>query len=402
MKTACVVFIYGCPRSMMDASKLIAYLKRNGWNVIDNYRKADLILLGACGFNSTSEDKSLNFLSITCKKKKRDAQVVVFGCLSGINKEGINAHNDTKAISMNKTSRLDDLIGATYKYNDIEDQNTINKIVYDGINYYSKFDKALVNVKLSSRYFGKALLSTFYNKPHPLHDNYNHIFNIKIAKGCNAKCTYCAIRRASGPFISKPLDQILSEFTPALKEGYTNFRLVADDVGGYGQDNGSNIVDLLTQIFAAPGKFKLIWDDFNPNWLIKYFPALFEVFSKNIERFGYLGFPVQSGSEKILQLMNREYQAAEAKKCLLALRRAFPEIGISTHIIVGFPGETKEDFKETLSFLKEVKFNHFYAYKYCDRPNTIASQLPGKLNGITKYYRLLQLKREFKEACSVG
>lgn len=385
----------------MDASKLIAYLKRNGWKVINNYRKADLILLGACGFNSTSEDKSLNFLSITCKKKRRDAKIIVFGCLAGINKEAINAYNDTIAICIKKINLLDDLIGATYKYSDIDAQNTIDNIVYDGINYYSKFDKALVNAKLSIKYFGKALLTTFYNKPNQLHDNYNHIFNIRIARGCNAKCTYCAIRRASGPLISKPMEKVLSEFTPALKDGYTNFRLVAEDVGGYGQDNGTNIVDLLNQIFAAPGKFKLIWDDFNPHWLIKYFPDLFEVFSKNVERFGYLGFPVQSGSEKILQLMNREYQAAEAKRCLLALRRSFPEIGISTHIIVAFPGETKEDFKDTISFLKEVKFNHFNAYRYCDRPNTIASQLPGKLTEITKYSRLFQLKREFKEVCSI-
>jgi len=402
MKTACVVFVYGCPRSMMDASKFITYLRTNEWEVINDYQKADLILIGTCGFNSTSEEKSLNFLSIACNKKKRDARVIIFGCLAGINEEIINNNYDALAISGKNINELDWLIGAKVKLSEIRDQNVIDQIVYNGLNMFSRYDRAIVNTKMSIKHFGKALFCALYSNPNPLHTQYNGVFNIRIAKGCNARCTYCAIKNAIGPLRSKPLAEILEEFNLAIREGYKNFRLVADDVGSYGQDNGSNIVDLLDQVFASQADFKLIWDDFHPTWLIKYCQDLFKIVSQNHQKFGYMGFPVQSGSDKILALMNRGYKAADVKECLLALRQALPEVNITSHMIVGFPGETQEDFNETLSFLKEINFKHFYAYRYCKRPNTEALLLPGKVSEITKYARLWQLKRRFYDTCFVG
>jgi ribosomal protein S12 methylthiotransferase len=402
MKTACVVFVYGCPRSMMDASKFIAYLKTNGWDVINDYKKADLILLGTCGFNSTSEEKSLNFLSIACNKKRSDARLIAFGCLAGINEEIINSNYDALAVNAKNVNELDWLIGAQIKLSEIKDQNVIDPIVQEGLNMFSKYDRAIVKTKMSIKYSGKALFCAIYNNPKPLHTKYNKVFNIRIAKGCNARCSYCAIKNAVGPLRSKPLAEIMEEFDLATREGYKNFRLVADDVGSYGQDNGSSIVDLLDQVFASQADFKLIWDDFHPSWLIKYCQDLLKIFSQNHRKFGYLGFPVQSGSDRILALMNRGYKAADVKECLLALKQVLPEVDVTSHMILGFPGETQEDFDQTISFLKELNFQHFYAYKYCERPNTEALLLPGKVSALTKYVRLWQLKRQFYDTCFVG
>ncbi len=402
MKTACLPFIYGCPRSMMDASKLVLYLRKNGWEITENYRTADLIVMGTCGFHTTSEETSLNFLSITCRKKKKDARIIVFGCLAGMKEDFINNNYNAIAINYRNTDKIDDIISATVKYSEIDEQMTIDPIVKVGTKIYTKFDRLGVKTKLSAKNLGKAFFSAFFTNPEHLHKSRGHMFNIRIAKGCPANCTYCAIKSAVGPLRSKPLDKVLSEFNTALKEGGRTLRLVADDVGGYGQDNGVNIFDLLNRLFDSEADFKLAWDDFNPRWLIKYFPELFAILSKHADKIDYMGFPIQSGSEKILQLMNREYQAADAKRCLLALRQAIPEIDISTHVIVGFPGETPEDFKETMSFLKQVNFKHISAYRYCDRPDVPAAQLPEKVPSLIKYARLWQLKRSFKDTCFIG
>jgi tRNA-2-methylthio-N6-dimethylallyladenosine synthase len=100
--------------------------------------------------------------------------------------------------------------------------------------------------------------------------------------------------------------------------------------------------------------------------------------------------------------MNRGYQVADVKECLLALRQALPEVDITSHMILAFPGETKEDFNKTVAFLQEINFKHFYAYKYCDRPNTEAMHFSGKVSAITKYGRLWQLKRQFYDTCHAG
>ncbi len=402
MKTACVVFVNGCPRSMMDASKFIAYLRTNGWEVINDYRKADLIFLGTCGFNSISETISLNFISIACHKKRSDAQLIAFGCLAGINAELINNNYDALAVNCKNINEIDWLIGATVKLSEIKDQNIIDPIVQEGTKVFSKYDRAIVKTKTSIKFSLNTFFWGMFNNPSPLHNRYNKVFNLRISKGCNARCTYCAIKNAIGPLRSKPLAEILEEFNLAIREGYKNFRLVADDVGSYGQDNGSNIVDLLEQVLASQADFKLIWDDFHPAWLIKYCQDLFKLVAQNRDKIGYLGFPVQSGSDRILALMNRGYKVADVKECLLGIRQALPEVDITSHMIVGFPGETKEDFKKTVSLLQEINFKHFYAYKYCGRPNTEALDLPDKVHELTKYARLWQLKRQFYDTCYVG
>lgn len=386
---------------MMDASRFIAYLRANDWDVINEYKKAELILVGTCGFSTIPADKCLNYLSIACKKKRSDARLIVFGCLAGINEEFINTNYDALAVNFKNITELDRLTGAKIKLSEIRDENIIDPLIQDGAKMFSKYDQAMVRFKLSIKHSGKALFRAVYNNPNPLHSQYYKLFNIRISKGCDSHCTYCAIKNAVGPLRSKPLGEIMEEFDLAIREGYKNFRLVADDVGSYGQDSGSNIVDLLNRVFAYQTDFKLLWDDFHPIWLIKYFPDLFKLFSQNPQKIGYLGFPVQSGSDKILALMNRGYKAADVKKSLLTLRQALPGVDMSSHMIIAFPGETKEDFMQTVSFLKEINFKHFYAYKYCNRPNTEALHLPGKVSIRTKYARLWQLKRLFYDTCYI-
>jgi len=217
-----------------------------------------------------------------------------------------------------------------------------------------------------------------------------------------SKCTYCAIKFGAGPLRSIPLAAAVGEFRSGLSHGYDLFRLTAEDVGSYGQDIGLCIVDLLRELNAGPENFKLLLDDFSPIWLVRYFPELLELFSTEHRRIKYICLPIQSGSERILQLMAREYTAEEARRCLLALKKAAPEIDLRTHVLVGFPGETEEDFAETLDFLKSVKFNLVSIYNYSERVGTEATTFPGKIPERVKLQRVWRTIRELPRGQAVS
>jgi tRNA A37 methylthiotransferase MiaB len=398
MKAYWMAFIDGCPRSMLDASKLLTYLQQNGWTRTDNMAEAQLIFLSGCGFSQYAEDKSLNFLTVSCRNKPEGAKIVVFGCLTGTSPESLQAFDVTPITSAN-IDQLDDLIGASIKLKDIADANLMDKTLEQFTQVYGLPYRVYVNSKLSLKFITRPLFHFLLSKPEPVDSRYNKVFNIRVAKGCNATCTYCAIKFAAGPVRSKPLDKIVAEFQKGLNEGYSVFRFVAEDVGGYGQDLGLSIVDLLEAICALKGDFQLIWDDFNPNWLIKYFPQLLAIFKENASKFGYMGFPIQSGSERVLKLMGRGYTAEDTKTCLTALTEALPDLVLTTHFIVGFPGETDADLEDTINLGKAFDFKNITVYKYDDRPHTAASKFQNKIPLLTRYRRLLHTKKAFKKKC---
>jgi tRNA A37 methylthiotransferase MiaB len=171
--------------------------------------------------------------------------------------------------------------------------------------------------------------------------------------------------------------------------------LIAADAGAYGQDVGENIVNLLACLFEYKGHFRLVCDDFHPKWLIKYSSQLLDIFQSNTNRLGYIGIPIQSGSQRILQLMRRDYSIPDLRSSLGNLKQKCEDLKLITHILIGFPGETKEDFNETIDFLREVRFRNIYVFKYSDRPNVPSADLPHKVGTMTKELRLLRFYLTF-------
>lgn len=398
MKTACVAFASGCPRSKNDAYLLIEYFKKNGWKITTAFREADLILLGTCGFNKFNEEKSIEFLSIAFRKKRKDVRPIVFGCLPGINKEQILKKFDVETITPATLNKLDDIIKATIKLNQIPEPNFIDDYLEKYISTFSFLDRLLVKFQLSRKFKRKALIRTcLYKGRKVLLKHSEQLFNLRIAKGCLESCTFCAIKFATGLINSKAFEDVLAEFRSGLSQGYKVFPLIAEDVGAYGQDIGTNIAELLKMLFKHQENFQLLWSDFNPKWLIKYSSELIPLLAQNNNRIKYIGFPIQSGSEKIIQLMDRGYTVEDAKKCMLELQQASPKLRIITHVLIGFPGEKEKDFSETKQFLRTIRFDKIDVYKYDDRPNIQAAKLLEKVSENVKYKRIWQLHREFSK-----
>ena len=395
-KTVCISFPKPCPRSLVDAALFVEYFKANGWKISNSFKDADLILFGTCGFDKFSEDKSIQYLSIANRKKGIDTQLIAFGCLPAINETRLLKEFDVVTITPRTYERLDEIINATVKLYQVKDPNVLKNCRFGPKESLNILDRLFVQSQLARKYFNLAWTRMCLGKgPKPLYTRYQSIFNIRIAKGCMGECSYCAVRFAYPPLSSKPIVSVLMEFYAGLKEGDKVFRLIAGDIGSYGQDIGTNICELLRNLFKKEEDFKLIWDDFNPEWLVRYFPELFDIITKNSRRIGYIGFPIQSGSEKIIKSMKRDYLVGDVKKCILTLKKASPELDITTHVLIGFPGEEDIDFVETIRFVKEVNFQHIEVYRYSDRPNTSATQLPNKIPEKVKNKRLWRFCREF-------
>jgi len=209
-------------------------------------------------------------------------------------------------------------------------------------------------------------------------------------------CTYCAIKHAHGPLSSKPLPEILKEFDTGLQQGFKEFKIVAADTGSYGQDIGTNIVELLKGLLNRCGDFRLSILDINPAFVVQYAPDLIEILSRSAGKIRCMMIPIQSGNDDILSLMKRDYNSIEVKECLYALRKASPEMAIATHVIVGFPGESENQFEDTIRFLKTVNFDRIDIYKYDDRPNTVACQFPNQVPNHIKEIRVAKLLEEFE------
>jgi len=200
---------------------------------------------------------------------------------------------------------------------------------------------------------------------------------------------------------SLPEEQIIENFKFGLKNNYTNFALTGADIGAYGVDIGTSLSNLLKKLFAIEGEYKLNLIDLNARWLVKYCDNLVAILKKNAKKLSRIMIPIQSGSNRILRLMNRRYNIDDVKKCILALQKNVPSLNIETHILVGFPGETEEDFQMSLNLLKDIQFSKVEIYRYEDRPRTAASKMADKVSDKTKKKRARRLAEIANEAACV-
>ncbi len=197
---------------------------------------------------------------------------------------------------------------------------------------------------------------------------------INIAEGCNGGCSYCIVRKARGRLVSKPPQDIIGEARKLVKSGIAEIQLAAQDTASYGNDCGLCLPELLRELCALPGDFMLRVGMMNPDTLQPHLAKTIEVMqSPKVYRF--LHIPLQSGSNRILKSMGRRYSAQDFAEMAGELRSALPDLSLNTDVIVGFPGETEEDFKQTLDLVRLVRPDKVNITKFSSRPITPAAQL---------------------------
>ncbi|MBY0470990.1 radical SAM protein [bacterium] len=371
----------GCVTNLLETTTIRNSINPALYERAKNEDEADVIFVNTCGYNDAAEKTSLDVIT-GYQNRFPKKKIIVGGCLPRINSEGLEAvfkgdivrTGDVKALNQVLEASTVDVEKATKESSEIDASDldtrlSSNRTVQKIYPYYSKLENL----------FG----TEFY----PLHNILQSLifdkktYAISVARGCLGRCNYCAIKKAKGRLVSRKLVEIVDEFQAALQKGYTRFHLAADDVGCWGQDVGLDSAKLLSALFRIRGDYQLIIDYFDPTWLTRLFDPLLEPLSD--PRMICINAPMQSGSTPLLHKMSREYDADTVLEQLSMIKQKNPRTVMKTHILVGYPGETAEDFKKSLEILRH--FDLIFPNKFGPRPGTPAAEMEQLPEHIRKY-----------------
>ncbi|MCK5058805.1 MAG: radical SAM protein [Candidatus Aminicenantes bacterium] len=372
------VITNGCPENRNDGAGIEMFFKENNYQLTDNFKNADLILFNACALTNVSERLSIRVIKRIQKKKKNNAQLIVFGCLPKINKGVLDGVYQGVTFGSDETKYLEKVYK---KPGHPANFQSSYLIPFLGISFIDKL-----------RVHYESLFSLFTLKEFLLKypDTFNpNTFCIKIASGCMYNCAYCAAKLSRGKIRSRSLKQIIKEFKKGLAEGCRDFALIGTEIGFYGWELNLNLIILLNKLIEFNGNYQIKLRNFHPGFLIDMLPKL-----KSILKTGKISFissSFQSGSNKILKSMGRGYNIEDFKYAINDINSQFPKIEVCTQVMAGFPGETEEDFKASLKVLDELNFDYVEPFLFQCRPGTPAEKMKGHISKKNAKRRFRQL-----------
>jgi len=257
------IFVYVCPyacgKRALDANRICEYFSKNNSEIVNKPKDADIIILFTCGVVQSATESSIKKI---VSFQKYNAELIISGCLPDIDKKGVKEVFNGITIGIKELEKIDKFFPENkIKFSSIEDQN----ILFDNLDEYSfsgTFKKSLKAFKGIEKVYNK-IQNHIVGKLFDAQSlNYGELFSrpcfyIRISRGCLGNCTYCSIKKATGPYSSKPIDECLKEFKKGLSGGYTDFVILANDAGSYGHDINSSLPELMDKMTEIPGKYKI-------------------------------------------------------------------------------------------------------------------------------------------------
>ncbi|MGA2150549.1 MAG: 30S ribosomal protein S12 methylthiotransferase RimO [Geobacteraceae bacterium] len=355
----------GCPKNLVDAEVMLGYLAREGYEVTTDERDADIIIVNTCSFIKEAKQESVDTI-LDLADRKHDGRcrlLIVTGCLPQRYQEELTKELPEVDIFVGTGDypRIVEIIA--------EQRGAGGQIRYTGDPNFL-YNGDLPRLKSSPYY-------TAY---------------LKIAEGCSNCCSYCVIPALRGAFRSRPMDKLLREARELVAGGVKEINLIAQDITAYGKDlaDGESLEALIEELARLEG---LRWIR-----LLYAYPdgirdSLMRILRDEEKVCKYLDIPLQHISDPMLNRMNRRSSEAETRQLITRLRREITGIALRTSLIVGFPGETEEDFRKLLHFVEETQFDHLGVFCYSREEGTPAAVLPGQVSERIKRERYKKLMR---------
>ncbi|MFH0971631.1 MAG: tRNA (N(6)-L-threonylcarbamoyladenosine(37)-C(2))-methylthiotransferase [Candidatus Micrarchaeota archaeon] len=364
---------YGCTLNQSDSGLMEGLLLENGHELAKSEKEADAIIVNTCGVKETTENKILWHLGELSKSKKK---VIVAGCLPAMNLQKVRG-------------AIPNAIGFV-------GPNSINGIIR--ILEEGKSAKAAIASEFSDKF-------SLHPSIHP------PVARIQISSGCLSNCTFCATKIARGKFQSKPAEMIVSEAKLAIQLRAKEIQLASQDNSCYGFDLKTDLTDLLQKLNELEGRFRIRVGMANPQHMLRNLDEWIAAF-KLPKVYKFLHIPFQSGSNRILQGMQRGYSVEEASAAANEFRRKIPQITLETDMIVGFPGETSEEFGESMEICSALQFDVVNVSKYSKRKGTksagmrqmhssLIKERAGQMNALVKEIALSQNRKYIGEEYDV-
>lgn len=369
----------GCSKNLIDTEVTIGMFKSNNYKIVNNPEDADVLVINTCGFIESAKEEAINtILEMAEYKKQRCRYLIVMGCLVQRYYEDL-----IKALpEVDLFIKIDEYDKLWNKIEDLLKRNIVEK------------SKTKTSMKISDiKPLPMPTFNEFYERVVTTGKNYAYL---KIGEGCSNKCTYCAIPYIRGPFVSRKMEEILQEAEMLSRKGIKELIVIAQDTTKYGVDiyGESKLAELLQSLSKIKG---IEWIRFLYSYPEGITDELIETVANNDKIAKYFDIPIQHISNSILRKMNRKTNRENITNLIEKIRKQIPNVTLRTSLIVGFPGETQEDFEELLAFVKNTKFDRLGTFMYSKEDGTPAARLPEQVHGNTKksrYNKIMKAQAE--------
>ncbi|MCY9563917.1 30S ribosomal protein S12 methylthiotransferase RimO [Paenibacillus larvae] len=362
------VVTLGCEKNLVDSEIMGGLINERGFSLVDQAEEATVIIVNTCGFIDAAKEESINTI-LDMAELKQTAHLkalIVSGCLTQRYKEEL----------MKELPEIDGIVGTGdfHKINDIIDQALNGKKPILVGNPVFNYEAALPRRITTPRY-------TAY---------------VKIAEGCDNNCTFCSIPIMRGKFRSRSMESILAEVRQLSEQGVKEISLIAQDSTNYGIDLYDSYVlpELLNKVSAIEG---IEWVRLHYAYPGFFTDELIETIATNPKICKYIDLPLQHSEDSVLKRMRRPGRQKDARELIRKIRSRIPDAALRTSIIVGFPGETEEDFQSLVDFVKKINFDRLGVFTYSREQDTPASRLPDQIPDDVKEYRanvLMEVQRQ--------
>ncbi len=357
----------GCKLNFAETSTIGKQFLKHGFDVVDYDQEADVYVINTCTVTDNA-DKECRQIVRRALKKNPNAFIVVTGCYAQLRPEEIS-----------EIDGVDAVLGSNEKFN-----------IFSILENFKKKELSCIHVSPTEE------LNSFTSSYSTDADSRTRAF-FKVQDGCDYKCTFCTIPLARGKSRSANPDEVINEFRELLKAGYKEIILTGVNIGDYNypeysdQEKTSEIDlhALLKKMLEVEGDYRIRISSIEPNLLTD---EILELTASDKRLCNHFHIPLQSGSSKVLRLMQRRYKTDDYKSLIYKAKDKIKNLGIGVDVIVGFPGETEEDFLETYSFLRDLPISYLHVFTYSERPNTKAIALPGQVDPIERKKRSNMLR----------
>ncbi len=355
----CCIITFGCQMNVYDSTRMESMLSQMGYECVDNPQNASLVIVNTCSVREKAQHKLFSLLGRLRKLKRNGTVLGVAGCVA--QQEGMRL--------LERMEHVDFLLGTAQ---------------------IERLPEALEEVGRGRRVAFTSLKPMPVTRPSVPCPRVGVRAMLTVMTGCNNFCSYCVVPYVRGRERSRPAPEILAEASALVEAGAKEIMLLGQNVDSYRDpSSGLEFAGLLREVARLPG---LVRVSFTTNHPRDFTEAIAQVIATEPTVVRYVHMPAQAGSDRVLAVMRRGYTRAQYLEKVRMLREIAGDVALGGDMIVGFPGETQEDFTQSLSLLEEVRYDLLYSFAYSDRPFTRASRMSGKLPTDVKLRRLGQLQ----------
>ena len=357
----------GCKLNYAETSVIGNTFLKNGFEITDFDSPADVYVINTCTVTENTEKECRQIIRRALRHNP-SGFVIVTGCYAQLRPDEIQ-----------KIEGVDLILGTKEKFE-----------IFNFVENFEKRNLACIHVSTFEE------LNTFNAAFTPLAEDRTRAF-LKIQDGCDYKCGFCTIPKARGLSRSEPVEDALNQLKFLVESGYKEIVLTGVNVGDYGSKIGTSLLELLKMMIKVEGDFRIRISSIEPNLLSD---EIIELIAENEKLCDHFHVPLQSGSDKILRKMQRRYLSEFYAERIEKIKKLIPHAGIGVDVIVGFPGETNEDYKATYDLILNLPVSYLHVFTYSERPGTLAEKLPDQVpknirKQRTNNLRLLGARKKF-------